>query len=125
MKLKNIILPKIVDYYISPNNIEFLNNYLKDQEFVIKERNNSNYISLFMDYNSDILGILRTIIDKTERVTVGDMYKYQYELDMGSGCDYHIFEMSNSEGYNFKCILTSSFIDNKNKMIEAVFKIID
>lgn len=124
MKLKNIVLPKIIDYYISPKNIEFLNDYLMNQDFIIKERSDSNCISIFMDYNSDIFGILKTIIDKTEKVTVGDMYKYQYELDMGSGCDYHIFEVSNSKD-TFKCILTSSFIDSGNQKIEAVFKIID
>ena len=83
MKIENVDLPCMCKYYIAERYIDLLKGSLLHADVIIS----GDILHCNMRYDETIFYVLKTILDKTEKITIGDMLKYEYELDIGSGSE--------------------------------------
>ena len=77
MKIENVDLPCMCKYYIAERYIDLLKGSLLHADVIIS----GDILHCNMKYDETIFYVLKTILDKTEKITIGDMLKYEYELD--------------------------------------------
>lgn len=108
MKIENVDLPSICKYYIAERYIDLLKRAICLSEIEIS----GDILHCNMKYDESIFYVLKTILDKTEKITIGDMLKYEYELDIGSGNDGHIFTIYIHDKDLIHCSLHSVYSDH-------------
>lgn len=113
MKIENVDLPCMCKYYIAERYIDLLKGSLLHADVIIS----GDILHCNMRYDETIFYVLKTILDKTEKITIGDMLKYEYELDIGSGTEGHIFTFYFHQETPVHCSLHSVYSDeDKIKM---------
>lgn len=105
MKIIDINLPKIFEYYVVERDRESFKNILLSQD-IHKVKDEDSYI-MAIPYSATSHSILEVIINKTEIVTVGGQDKYQYELDLGGGPKSHIITMKTDLIDEIKLVMES------------------
>lgn len=118
MKIQNISTPIVMNYYFSKSRIEEIIQLLQG-EFCY-ESENKLYITL--DFNALIDESLRLYKSKTEKITAGNCYLYEYEIPTQECKDDKVFVIRTEDGKFFKCALEASNINDKTMII--YFKII-
>lgn len=108
MKIDNVDLPSICKYYIAERYMNLLKKSMILSDITIS----GDVLHCNIKYDESIFYVLKTILDKTEKITIGDMLKYEYELDIGSGNDGHIFTIHiHGEEVPIRCFLYSVYSD--------------
>lgn len=105
MKIIDINLPKIFEYYVVERDRESFKNILLSQD-IHKVKDENSYI-MAIPYSTTSHSILEVIINKTEIVTVSGQDKYQYELDLGGGTKSHIIIMKTDLIDEIKLVMES------------------
>ena len=116
MTINSVSMPKVLDYYISPKYKELLN-----EKFVTGHCEiDRDKLYLVIDYDPDLFACLKLYIDKTEKITLGNVYKYEYEHDVKEFSGDKDFVIYLEDGAHI-CELDSSNMDNENIVI--IFKL--
>lgn len=108
MKMNSMQLPKVMDYYISAQYKQLLNDKFLDGYFEISD----NKIYLIIDYDPDLFTCLELYINKTKKITKGNMFVYEYEHDIKPFKGDRDFIIYLEDGAHI-CELESSHIDNE------------
>lgn len=121
MKFIKVIMPKVMNYYIAPKFREIIKT-----KFISSSRSyiNDNELFVIIDYDSDIYDGFRLYLSKTEKITNGNMYKFQYELNLPEdkiSDDDIIFKFTTEEN-NIKATVVNAYMDKDT--IVLIFKII-
>ena len=118
MKIINFGTPMVMSYYFSENE---LNRF--------KELCKKGYCSEFegrlyytLDYSNEVYRIIRIYRSKIEKITLGNQYKYEYELDKEECKGDKLFVIHTDNCHFYKCTLESSGLE-KNSQILLVFNI--
>ena len=118
MKIQNIGTPLVLSYYYSKDDINQIVLLLK--EGYCNETNNKIYFTV--DFNPLLEESLRLYKSKTEKITLGNGYKYEYEIPTEERKDDKVFIFHTEDGKFYKCELDASYIDNQTIVI--IFNII-
>lgn len=102
-------MPKVMDYYISSNYKQLLNDKFLCGNYEICDKK----LYLVIDYDPDIFTCLRLYLDKIQKTTKGDLFVYEYENDIKSFKGDQDFIIYLEDGAHV-CSLDSSYIDNKD-----------
>ena len=103
MKIVELTMPLILDYYVVKNNID----YSRHKLLTFDAQLDDNYIIIDLDDDFIIYEVMKMIIIKTEKITVGNQLKYEYELDIHSSRDSHLFKFLFDNGVEVKAKLIS------------------
>lgn len=117
MKITEVILPKIIDYYVSDGCAK------KIKQTILKSivEKNGDKLILTADNDFEVFDALRLIRCKTEKVTLGEQRKYEYELDV-SAPNAHLFTLKTDYNSNIECTLIG--VNNlENSDLRIVFAI--
>src|SRR5574344_1938855 len=88
MEIKEVVLPKIIDYYISDSCAK------KIEQSILSSavEKFDDKIVLVSNNDFEVFDALRLIRCKTEKVTLGEQRKYEYEMDV-SAPNAHLFTL--------------------------------
>ena len=112
MKILFVQLPKILEYYVSPNIQAQINECLDTAEVSI----NGNILEANITNNSEVYEALKIIKDKMQTTTIGNGKKlYEYELDV-SIKDGHIFIFTLDDNNSYVCNLYDLKLDMYNNI---------
>ena len=117
MKFVEVSSPEVMSYYVAPK----FRKLIKDK--FIAESNSyiaDNELYVVIDYDSDLYSAFKLYIDKTEKITLGDMYKYQYELGIpkeDSNKDDMLFKITTDGGSILNAKIKNSYMDEKDTMV--------
>jgi hypothetical protein len=120
MKILSMETPKVLDYYVSEKYRELLKDKCRNGycEF---PADNAHLLYTVIDYDPDVFAMLNLYSSKVQRVTAGDMYKYEYELDVKETDDDKDFVLNTDEGSIVGTINTLYMDGNSTTVI--IFKI--
>ena len=119
MRIISVDLPKIIPYYLSKKSIELLNKKIKDCE--VKRINDE--LHFYRENDLDLFNILSVLKTKTEKVTAGNQFVYEYELDINIK-NGHLFHVELDDGNNYNISLFH--IGNlTNSDMHIIFKIVN
>lgn len=120
MKILSMETPKVLDYYVSEKYRELLKDKCRNGycEF---PADNAHLLYTVIDYDPDVFAMLNLYSSKVQRVTAGDMYKYEYELDVKETDDDKDFVLNTDEGIIVGTINTLYMDGNSTTVI--IFKI--
>lgn len=107
MKIQNIGTPLVLGYYYSKDDIDNIISLFKEGFY--NETNGKLYLTV--DYNTLLEESLRLYKSKTEKITPGNEYVYEYENDVDEIKDDKVFIFHTEEGKFYKCELDASYID--------------
>ena len=116
MRIDNVTLPDICDYYIKNDKLDYIKECLKGSKCNIKD----STVLVTRDQDKVLLQLLHTIKSKSEKIAIGDKSVYVYELDL-SVSDGHLFELKIGKEC-YKATIYSINNDIKGKM-RILFKI--
>lgn len=117
MVVAEVILPKIISYYISDSCIEKIREKVIGHILIPKE----DKIVIEATNDFEVFDALKLIKSKTEKMTLGDQHKYEYEMDI-SIPDGHLFEFILTDDSVVKCTLIS--VHNlENSDLSLTFKV--
>jgi len=112
MKILSVELPKIIQYYISPNTQKNINKCFDTAEVNVYD----NVLEVNIQNNSEVYEALKVIKDKIQTTTIGNGKKlYEYELDINIK-DGHIFIFILEDNNNYICNLTDISLDKFNNI---------
>lgn len=100
MKITEVILPKIIDYYVSDGCAEKIKHSILNSTV---EKIDDKLI-LVSGNDFEVFDALKLIRCKTEKVTLGEQRKYEYELDV-SAPNAHLFTLKTDDNSSFNCTL--------------------
>ena len=122
MKFIKIITPKVMSYYVAPKFRELVKDkFIKESRSYISD----GELYLIIDYDQDIYDAFKLYISKTEKITNGNMYKYQYELDLDNDKtseDDMIFKFTDENNESIKASINNAYMDNNSSVF--IFKIL-
>lgn len=84
MKILSVENSKVFNYYISHECAELLDKKYKEAIVSTTEIDGESSICVSIDYDSTILAYLRMYLAKIQKITIGNMYLYEYELNCTS-----------------------------------------
>lgn len=84
MKILSIKNSKVFDYYISHDYAELLDKKYQEAVVCITDNNGESNILVSIDYDPTIFGYLKMYLAKIQKITAGNMYLYEYELNCTS-----------------------------------------
>ena len=116
MRIDNVTLPDICNYYIKNDKLDYISDSLKGSKCSIKD----STVLVIIDQDKVLLQLLQTIKSKSEKITIGNKLVYMYELDL-SVSDGHLFELKIGKEC-YKATIYSINNDTKGKM-RILFKI--
>ena len=117
MKITEVILPKIIDYYVSDGCAEKIKQAILNSTVEEKE----DKLILITNNDFEVFDALRLIRCKTEKVTLGEQRKYEYELDV-SAPNAHLFSLK-IDDKSIDCTLIG--VNNlENSDLKIVFMIV-
>lgn len=119
MKITDVILPKIINYYVSDNCMQKIKDTLLFGSNVYQEKND---LHVTTENDFDAFDALKLIKSKSERITLGEQMKFEYEMDI-SMPNGHLFQFKLDDGREINCSLNIVHILDNND-IKLVFKII-
>ena len=119
MKLNRIEVSKVAYYYFDTGKIFELSNVLEEPDSIIFDK---GYIILTISsYIADLVfEIMKVILDKSRKTTIGDGYVYEYELGLEHNPEEVLFTIETLYAV-YKVEFTSLYYNNK-KGLEIVFK---
>lgn len=123
MKITNVTMPEISYSYLSDQQIEAIKKNILDgycEKF-------DNTIVLIMNYDFDIFLALKELDEKTQKITKGNSYLYEYELNIKDKYGYKanfIFDIPELS-ISYYCKLKLIYHENNgNNSISLTFDII-
>ena len=78
MNIKDITLPVMINYYVNSKFIPYLKDKLLHANFV----EYPDMIHAYLENNIVVFRSMKIILDKSERITLGNQTKFEYELDV-------------------------------------------
>ena len=121
MKVTDVIFPKIINYYVSNNCIYKIKDAFLYKTKVYQDANDE--LVFISENNFEVFDALKLFKNKTEKITLGEQMKFEYEMDI-SMPNGHLFEFTLDSGRHVFCNLLS--VNNlNNNDIKISFKIID
>lgn len=112
MKILSAQLPKILEYYVSPNIQNQINECLNTAEVNI----DGNILEASITNNGEVYEAFKIIKDKMQTTTIGNGKKlYEYELDI-SIKDGHIFIFTLDDNNSYICNLNDLKLDKYNNI---------
>jgi hypothetical protein len=121
MKIISVEIPKVLDYYVSEKYRELLKDKCKNGYCEIPA-DNSHLLYTVIDYDPDVLAMLNFYASKVERNTIGDMFKYEYELDVEATTDDKDFILTTDTDSTIIGTIENFHMDG-NSTIVIIFKI--
>jgi len=121
MKIVNIKTPLVLGYYLSEKYKELIQEKCRNGHCEIPEGSNDQ-LYMVIDYDSDLFAAFKLYLSKTEKITLGDQYKYEYDLAIKGSAEDIIFEIEVESGIIYRCILEYSNIETSCTIL-LIFKI--
>lgn len=119
MKIKSILYPDFINYYVSAKIISHVNVSLLEGKCQI----DNNRLHVYAPNKEDsVFDALRTIKQKSEKTTIGNKYVYEYELDTTSPNE-NTFIITLDDGTKYRCVLIHVGVNETNH-IHLIFKFI-
>lgn len=119
MKIKNMVLPKIIPYYLSPQSIELLTEKLYESDIEIKH----DELHVYRDNMPELFDVLNLLKKKSEKITSGDSNLYEYELGISiPNGEIFTFTLDNNITYNTSLYYMNNLVSSD---LHIVFKIKD
>lgn len=122
MKIVNIKTPIVLGYYLSDKYKELIQEKCRNGHCEIPE-GADDQLYMVIDYDSDLFAAFKLYLDKTQKITLGDQYKYEYDLAIKGSDQDIIFEIEVENGNKYKCKLEFSNIENSCTIL-LIFKIL-
>lgn len=119
MKIISVETPKVLDYYVSVKYRELLKDKCKNG-YCETSPDNSHLLYTVIDYDPDVFAMLKLYSSKVQKLTSGDMYKYEYELDVKPTTDDKDFILNTDSG-DIVGTIDNLYMDNN--FIVSIFKI--
>lgn len=123
MKILHIDAPNVLSYYLSNKYKELIQEKCKYGHCEILE-GNENQLYMVVDYDSDLFAVFKLYLDKTEIITLGSQYKYEYEMGFSGTEDDIIFGITLEDNKEYICKLKYSNIETSCTIL-LIFDIID
>lgn len=117
MTINSVTLPKVLDYYISPKYKDLLNTKFISGHCEVDK----NTIYVILDYDSDLFACLNLYLEKIKKITIGQLFVYEYENDVKSFSGDQDFVIYLEDGAHI-CKLLSSNIDKENILLLFNYK---
>lgn len=117
MKILNVGMPMVFGYYADKNDINLLESEMF--EGYCEEYNDKLYCTI--KNTPSIFNFLQDYRSKTEKITLGNQYKYEYEFGVKEYKGDKIFIIHTDDCHFHKCTLESMSLDND--LIILIFKI--
>ena len=111
MKIVNIKTPVVLGYYLSDKYKELIQEKCRNGHCEIPE-GDSSQLYMVIDYDSDLFAAFKLYLSKTEKITMGAQYKYEYELGIKGTEEDIIFEIETENLSIYRCKLKFSNIEN-------------
>jgi hypothetical protein len=111
MKIVNIKTPIVLGYYLSDKYKELIQEKCRNGHCEIPE-GDSSQLYMVIDYDSDLFAAFKLYLSKTEKITMGAQYKYEYELGIKGTEEDIIFEIETENLSIYRCKLKFSNIEN-------------
>lgn len=119
MNIEEVELPILANYYFSERIIESIINMIK---FPKKVEIENNHLHLYIEDNPELDDCLILIKKKSEKITNGDKYIFEYELDISiPNGNVFLFKIN---GKIYKCLLFSGS-HSENGDIHIIFNILN
>ena len=121
MKILSIDTPKVLDYYVAEKYKEQLvNKCIKGYcEF---PDGTSHLLYTVIDYNPDVFAVLKLYTSKVSKLTRGEKYLYEYELDVSETEGDKDFTIKTEDGQTYIGQIDSIHMDGESTII-IIFKI--
>ncbi len=119
MKIKDMVLPKIIPYYLSPQSIQLLTEKLYESNIEIKD----DELHVYRDNMPELFNILSLLKKKSEKITNGDSNLFEYELGISiPNGEIFTFTLDNNVVYHTSLFYISNLVSSD---LHIVFKIKD
>ena len=119
MKIRNMVLPKIIPYYLSPQSIQLLTEKLYESNIEIKD----NELHVYRDNMPELFDILNLLKKKSEKITNGDSNLFEYELGISiPNGEIFTFTLDNDVVYYTSLFYISNLVSSD---LHIVYKIND
>lgn len=122
MKILSIKNSKVFDYYISHDYAELLDKKYQEAIVSTTENDGESIIRVSIDYDSTIFGYLKMYLAKIQKITVGNMYLYEYELNCTATIGDKDFTITTNEK-TVKCSMSDVYMAGPYSIV-IIFKVI-
>jgi len=113
MKILDVGLPIVLNYYINEEDKSLIEKSFLDG--VVENVDNKVYCTIF--YNNKVENILKEYLKKIEKITKGNSYVYEYELEVEEVSSDKIFIIHADNCKFYKCLLNKISLDGKTTLI--------
>lgn len=118
MKMNSVTLPKVLDYYVSIQYKQILNDKLINADCEQIE----DKLYLIMSYDPDLFACFRLYLEKIKKTTIGNnLFVYEYELGIKSFLGDQDFIIYLEDGAHI-CTLDGSYVDDNDLILIFKFK---
>ena len=126
MRIESVEYSKIFKAYASQECMDLLDKRYRDKETIASITNIEGdlCIRVAIDYDPTILGYLRMYMSRIQKITVGTMYLYEYEMGITETRGDKNFIIRSEEGQEFTCTLKNVYMSGPYS-IAMVFKIMN
>ncbi len=121
MKIVSIKTPLVLGYYLSDKYKELIQEKCRNGHCEIPEGSNDQ-LYMVIDYDSDLFAAFKIYLDKIEKITLGDQFKYEYDLGIKRSEEDTIFEIEVENGSKYRCELEYSNVETSCTIL-LIFKI--
>jgi len=111
LKVREIVLPKLTEYYISKRVMDLVVNNLNNADMRI----NDGKIHTFSERDIEVEQSMLLIRKKSEKITAGNRFMYEYELDI-SIRNGHEFIIRSDENGEYRCTLLFVCHSDNNRL---------
>ena len=119
MILNRIEVSKVAYYYFSTDKIFELTNVLEEPDSIIFD--NDNIVLTISKHIADIVfDIMKLILDKSQKTTIGNSYVYEYELGIPHNSEDTLFTIETF--YSSYRVELINLYYNNNRELEIIFK---
>ena len=123
MKIVNIKIPVVFDYYLADKYKELIQEKCKNGHCEIPEGSKDQLYTI-IDYDSDLFAAFKLYLNKTEKITKGDQFMYEYEMALKGTEQDTVFEITVDNGRQYECKLEFSNIESSCTIL-LIFKILN
>ena len=126
MRIESVEYSKIFKAYASYECMDMLDKSYKDKETIASITNIDGdlCIRLAINYDPTIFGYLRMYMSRIQKITVGTMYLYEYEMGITSTRGDKNFIIRTEEGQEFTCTMSNVYMSGSDS-IAIIFKILN